>query len=415
MIYLIRSYLLLCCGLFFLVALAQDEGLENLTPVTGDRFEINSERLNCIAHELSAPGQGLHASGSGLHASGSVGGFTASPPTSSIRPFDSPDLAAFPLGQMSESATILVADEFNDIYKLGREITTLTTIDKAILQGLLDSPSPAISHGALVMSHVNALVHGTGRYTLASVSSSGDEVTWEHAHSGKQLIVRAVEVTDGSGAIDPQKIVDALPGSDFRVVVNMSFVLLPCAVLEDFIDSDIDTFDVYLEELALENGSDLETIRQVVSTPLDDGFEGIVDEFSGWVSFVASSGNFGFGFQMFPAAWESVIGVSASQAMGTASPMRANFSNAGQVMATGAWFSTAELCQIEALCASSSDPMGERGQLAYAGTSFAAPSMSVAAALFDSCHPSTVAFDETDPSVNDTPLDEALNTKMVCD
>ena len=89
------------------------------------------------------------------------------------------------------------------------------------------------------------------------------------------------------------------------------------------------------------------------------------------VVYVASAGNFGLGFPMYPAAWPLVVGTSSQD--GAAAPanftsQKSSFSNSGQVMAPGALFELGR------------SPNGERS-IAYAGTSFAAPVVSLFTAL----------------------------------
>ena len=87
------------------------------------------------------------------------------------------------------------------------------------------------------------------------------------------------------------------------------------------------------------------------------------------VLFVGAAGNFGRGVSAYPAVWDEVLAVSAS-----APEEKAEFSNTGEVMLAGAWFRL-------------SNPLGLNGHnlefanVVYAGTSFAAPGVSLFSAL----------------------------------
>jgi hypothetical protein len=447
--------------------------LANLTPVTldGDTFGLLvREGSNCLAHEMSAPGQALHASGSALHASGSVGGLVPFPNPSPevqsiIFPFNNPDVEEVE-SRHDQSVGILVVDEFSGVYSVNVEEVLQSLLpwgqQELVAQHLADlKTNKHISHGALVMDHINALTLGTGNYDLErqpsgeAISPDG-VITWQHKQQqNKRLVVMGVDVATG-GTINTElitgEIISALDVmQDFgdegidTIIVNMSFILLPCAILEDFLASSVDTFDEYTAALIEINGEDpddaniFRAFGSLISTPLEtryrDPLSCLVDdligaeepdeeepgcevEFDGSkpsaITFVASAGNLNdkhdrLDFPMYPAAWDNVISVSART---HADPTRrVDFSNPGQVMATGAWFALSDW-QHFADRLNEGNPLPENTQIqesvAYAGTSFAAPSMTVAAAMYQACQSAQL------PDWNNTSLEDALSLTGFC-
>jgi hypothetical protein len=91
----------------------------------------------------------------------------------------------------------------------------------------------------------------------------------------------------------------------------------------------------------------------------------------GRLNHVASSGNYGLPYAMYPAAWDIVVAVSSQDAVPPAGfgGTPSSFSNAGEVMAPGALYAL-----------SRTSPHGDQ-VLAYAGTSFSAPVVSLFTAL----------------------------------
>src|SRR5690606_36692854 len=82
---------------------------------------------------------------------------------------------------------------------------------------------------------------------------------------------------------------------------------------------------------------------------------------------VASSGNFGNEYALYPAAWPSVVSVGSLDVVGRGySAERSSFSNAATVLTPGNAYSLVD----------------RRGRtVAYAGTSFSAPVVSLFSAL----------------------------------
>jgi hypothetical protein len=207
-----------------------------------------------------------------------------------------------------------------------------------------------------------------------------------------------------------RSIVDAiLNAPDANFVINMSFAVVPCAKFADFV-----TYDAVMRLLAEQSGdlaqdvAALDKMRQVVEwlvgasraavdfqnlNPGDPLFALFSGNFcdpeynadsayylelqdgeacgdinsrveGGAVIPVGSAGNDGVPFPYYPAAWETVVSVSASEEEQDfyATPPLASYSNWGEVMMPGDWTA----------------PWGNLQQ----GTSFAAPRLSYIMALY---------------------------------
>ncbi len=375
----------------------------------------------CMINEFTAPGGGLHLAGSGLHLAGSTGGLLpmplvmhgATPPAQTIvlastprtvtRPVPSNALgvALSDLGKaMNEDVTLLVADEFGGVFSLPVGLFGLGEESVAKVDQMRSRHE--LPHGALVMNHLHALIQGTGLFdqpqelgtqseqTLAEAAT----YTWTNKATHATLTVAPVDLGDMTeepittgdiaNAID-----QAIQGTEGRVVVNMSWNVLPCATVDEF-RSNItayDTFEKYvlaLAEAAVGQGDDalalVDDLIWLLSTAggqpdspdtINDPLFGLLRRVAGKEEgvLVASAGNFRLDFPLLPAALSSVIGVGASSD-GLPPPV---FANRGDVRATAAWYMlTGALGEARVY--------GE-GEVGYAGTSYAAPVVSLYAAL----------------------------------
>ena len=245
----------------------------------------------------------------------------------------------------------------------------------------------------------------------------------------------ATRIQNALNALEFYNDLDPLDDVDIqRVAINMSFAIVPCSVLHDFEASGLETFEDYVAELGADNAiaadfydeltrllitplspadernedplltqiercGDLELASnltpQDVFAPIDPyepqwpgdlSWRALVEwpeefpsaEIPTWecpagasVVYVASSGNFGLDYPMYPAAWPLVVGVSSQDAAATGfTTVKSSFSNSGEVMAPGALYELGR--------SSAGDP--ER-VIAYAGTSFSAPVVSLFTAL----------------------------------
>jgi hypothetical protein len=196
---------------------------------------------------------------------------------------------------------------------------------------------------------------------------------------------------------------------NMRIVVNMSFAIVPCEKVTDIV-----TYTRLLREFIVdENGSDAWVFEQTLDTLFQEGsFRGrlagpgtfqteLCPEGKPYTAcvdyppegepdpnrklyFVAASGNgikdenfvsLGVGYPFYPAAWPEVIAVSASDDadhFAVTSPPRASYSNAGRIMMGGTWPPTASIWPWT----------GILDDYPLMGTSFAAPRYSFVVALY---------------------------------
>jgi hypothetical protein len=336
---------------------------------------------DCIVHDFTPVGQALHASGStgGLfpYREGQVyrDSSAFSMLLSSNRDVD----VIRALEQTSDAVVILVLDDFritegsSETYRINdADLTTSTDAASFIKR---------VSHGSMVMAHINALIRDTGKYTLLGTSSNGERTLWMRGN--KHLDVVGVQLPgqtkDGYVLFDADTIGPALDTDGYSsVVVNMSWVILPCLNVVDFYaywrsGDPSPTFNDYLAELRTQGWDSPESFAP--ETPGGDWLQR--GDAIGNVTFVASAGNQALHFELYPAAFSDVISVGALDAD--------DYSNAAQVKATGGWFPLSYLCCDGATISLPVSDLPSEG-LAYAGTSYAAPSMSVLAAIHaDKC------------------------------
>ncbi len=406
----------------------------------------------CVAHSLNTPGQGFHISGSGFHISGSAGGLVHGPiefedpqvgqrvqltplALSDVlvevgepvtRPFLR-DLAA----AMERDVLIVVADDFaGERFVLPAELdhanastATIGAIEQLVAAGEL-------SHGALVLHHLNAAIAATGAFDLSW--TDGQVTAWVGPSSSFHLVVAGLDMNAHSQRtelIDSAAVVSALQGGvselfdrlqdEFPqlagVVVNMSWVFLPCETLEEFLSDRpaFATWEAYLGHVGIDLASTaIEDVLAAISGEPDDPADAQLAElFDGREvalpapgGLVGAAGNFSMPYQMFPAAWRMVVGVAVEK-VDRLVPGR--YSNRGDVTVAGEWTSFQPL--------DGSGSLGAVTPLSYAGTSYAAPLVSLYLALdtasqSPSCQqqnpdPPPLTKATTDPS---TPADARL-------
>jgi hypothetical protein len=395
-------------------------GLGNLVELQG----LNRTPLfkpagkNCPADDFDIPGQGYRAQGS----SGGLAVLTEPPYTKMPTAVGSPQSVGTNIYTLANSSasgipknnvTILVVDDFNgdvargeaSVYQLGADVFALpglglpkklslrlSELDKEL--GRLET-TKQISHGAVVINHINALIMGTGQYTLSKNAITNGEVEFRHIVSSQFIKVRAVDTEDlDTDAIMPNMqaaILGALAETN-RVVVNMSFSIVPCNVKDDFAANraTFPSFELYSNAVALANSAlkgsaetqahFLKRVRQALITPMPNDLVhdlitdavviGVGEEQR--LIYVAAAGNFGLTFSMYPAAWENVLSTSANN-FGTR-PVKSAFSNYGEIMMTGSWFRLTNPAGING-------PFLDAPSVVYAGTSYAAPDLTVFSAL----------------------------------
>ncbi len=307
-----------------------------------------------------------------------------------------------------KDVVIVVADDFGSgIYTLpARAFSIVAGQQPGSQQQAVDGGD--ITHGALVMHFLNALISATDYYEIDEESSREDWVVWNWRDPSRdaRLIVSAQNLNDGRELIDTTAISSGINlaianaaltlGSRLAgVVVNMSWVVMPCPTVEAFIQNKnmFMTFENYVFWLLTmgDNESLVAglTPEQVVlsltwlltwlgeENPLFSSMhdrKSIALEPSGEerLAFVAASGNFRLPFQMFPAAWPAAVGVGAPLDNQPPPP----FSNAAEVIAPGAWFKVEPVSDLPW-----EKGLARGGTVALAGTSYSAPVVSLFTAV----------------------------------
>ena len=370
----------------------------------GNCSSTDFQGLQAVGAGLQAVGAGLQAVGAGLQAVGAVGGlFVADPAKVTGRVTTNDAVAAQLLAGMGQAeakyyAALLVVDEFNGVFELPQRLLDGNDLMDGEFDKLLELEEGALSHGALVLHQIKQLAAAATGDNKARTSGTDTEYK---AARGTRLLVRAVDAHD----LDTDRLagvirdaIESLSDDYRRVVVNMSFAIVPCAV-----DSDVEgvvgtgsiaTFEEYVASLLEINAiapEYLDEVGKLASLPVplaEDEFLEYLDcpletDVSGAVRcdgdgpkdlplvdsliHLAASGNFGNDYALFPAALPSVVSVDSLDAEGAGySAIRSSFSNAATVLAPGA------LMQLATK---------DTQQIVYAGTSFAAPIVSLFAAL----------------------------------
>ncbi len=390
---------------------APPDTLGELGSLGGGNFD---ESLgNCVASELGRPGQGLQAVGAGLQAVGAglqavgaVGGLFSGPTSSFASDLGSRMtttsevanrlVAELSSGRAKHGVSLLVVDDFGGIYD----------VPASLLSGRGDlvalAESGALSHGSVVLHQLKQMAaQAFGRMSHQGVNSASGQPYYKYRSSdGPYLAIQVVDVAglntdDVPGAIRAamQFLGGRGPVGYQRVVVNMSFTVVPCSVLSDFGTSGLPNFEAYLEAIRVANGIGgqyLAELDTLVSTPVALAQEALFAylqcpfptsdarcdgrspgkhsrSIATSIVHVGASGNYGNDYSLYPAAWPNVVSVGAVDVVGRRfSPERSSYSNAAGVLAPGGLFLLSD----------------SRGQTTvYAGTSFAAPVASLFLAL----------------------------------
>lgn len=375
----------------------------------------------CAASEFSLPGQGLQAVGAGLQAVGAIGGLFLAPTTEftgsltnaekvgwALRTIVSPmhdDESILTLMQQDEIVVLLIVDDFGSgesaalpPQELLKGLMTAAEIRDAVQAGI-------VPHGSLVLWHTLELFRGAG-YELAtsSVPDAPLEQTIELTARDSQQVAFILHPVNTNGLTsagiadligeyygnhapfygDQTLSMQYMPQRK-NFVVNMSFVMIPCGVQDDLQATGIRSFEDYVAAVAAVNGTGVDEASAVTQKLLPDdpllqfikcpwileigtGDCPELSPYFGSLVHVASSGNFGLDFPLFPAAADNVIAVGSQNAEGSGfSYESSSFSNLANVLAPGAMY---ELATAEG-----------GTTIAYAGTSFSAPVLSVFTAL----------------------------------
>jgi Subtilase family len=374
-------------------------------------------QTNCPIDQFDIPGQGFRARG----ASGGLA--VVEPPyptmpTAITNPATVGEevysLAA--LSTLSRDVTILVVDDFNgdttispvkpSIYKLGRDVFTwpgrsaglsaaplarATQLDTEVRR--LEATNQ-IAHGTLVMNFINTMILGTDAYDGGDLNIGDDgKVSIKNRFTGKYIHVQAVDTEDLDTTFIAPRMQAAIQNAlttNKQIIVNMSFAIVPCTVKSDFAAnrSRFPSFPLYANAVADANDAlrgstgttqfrgrvyrqlttpfDNDPLHTVIKSPNNTGALGV----GGNLIYIAASGNFGLGYSMYPAAWPEVVSASSNDA----GAGRSGFSNYGEVMVTGAWYTLTDPANINGVGFGTD-------KVVYAGTSFSSPALAVFSAF----------------------------------
>jgi hypothetical protein len=394
---------------------------------------IDEQAGNCPVNEIEIPGEGYRVKGG-------IGGLAIAPNPVGITPGNPLTVGQHIFDQaapdLTERAAIIVVDDFNGgprqpgVYFLdqqeGRALADLSGgATETEVQGL--EANRQYSHGALVFNHTLALL--SAHDTNPEVSQIRVPILEEDAVISIPIVIFTklnvtvvaldtqdfdTEVISGRlretiRALGQQQNID-------RFAVNLSFGLVPCSVLADFGAANREgmTFEAYQQEVLDANGLDAGAFRQdlvaLLTTPV--GTDPLVTdvarnrELNGGseISYLAAAGNYALPYALYPGYWSEFVSVSA-QNLASSTPVRdPDYSNLGEVLLPGGYYTLTAY-----------DPVGgswrDYPNLSVAGTSFAAPVLSVFTA-FDFTNPaprcarrspdiaSPLAFFKTDPPVS---------------
>jgi hypothetical protein len=370
-------------------AVATDINLAKLVGLTGIQlYQTNgTPEAVCMVNEFELPGQGFWLSGS-------TGGLSYFPILNPIRPARlgfNLQTSLFNNTLPNKNSIILIPDDFkNGVYTLGAAVFNQSSLTPAVLQQLQSTGQ--LSHGALVARHANEVIRGTLRYVLLSYSAG--EWVYREIATGARLVVKAIDTgftTTESIAI---KIQQALPLLDRykieRAVINMSFALLPCTVIEDYkvwepTVAGIQGFSDYMKELATKNEVSYDSLVPAIIESTNSANDGLYQLIQGSANgadkhvYVGASGNFGLAYPMYPANWPGVVNVSGAAVDNPATStvnenrlLEASLFNSGEILHTAVSMRL--------------DPpgwpfFGLGKPLYYMGTSFSTPTVSVFSAL----------------------------------
>jgi predicted transport protein len=396
----------------FLAACSQNQGAEleplainlsQLVRLSGGNF-LTSDR-NCLVNSFEMPGQGFR-----VNTKPQDGGL-------SYEPFTEKSKTAFTIGTELKNTffsnpsvnqfdtAILVVDDFgtlgSEVYKLGNALFTQREFTATTIETLQDGG--VLFHGTLVNRHISEVIRGTKLYSFDNIASSPDrQVYRSNLANPIKLEVISVNV-DLSQQRDTAFVASKIESkinellmqqSTLKIVINMSFALMPCGVYNDFVIWDgqtlgEQTFEDYVRALfnknvRLGNIEPPDTRGDLVNAIIDstnsptDPLKKLINgtDFScpflcsaQHNIYVASAGNYSLDREMNPAGWNGVVNVTGSS-VDDPTTRATEYFNRGEVMHLAA---SLKLNPPRFLI---------RGKpLYYIGTSFSAPTVSVYSAL----------------------------------
>lgn len=244
-----------------------------------------------------------------------------------------------------------------------------------------------VSHGSLVLFYALRLLEQASINPDPSTARLISPDAYHIPMIGADVEVIAVDTNDFNTAdiarvtnetIDWVRDRNLNTGIVNRITVNMSFGLVPCALLQDFKNrqadptANIDTFadyKVFFEDVSRITGFNVNQWRRQLTlaanlSPDPDPLRELAELYAAGevlgsnshIAFVASAGNYNASFPVYPAAWQYFISVGAFTVNGIPP-----YSNYADVMTIG---------DVEVT-----------PSVSVSGTSFAAPLVSVAATL----------------------------------
>ncbi|WP_156953066.1 S8/S53 family peptidase [Deinococcus frigens] len=299
-------------------------------------------------------------------------------------------------------------------------------------------------HGNLVIAHMRALLENIGFQAY-----KGQTIGLKRG-SDTIKIFRS-EIFDPGTDINSQKgigtkqlvknLENAIKGAESsRIVINMSFALLPCEVITKY-RLIRDNWNKVNRRYTLRNYlDDYKKLHILTDKQIEDLLTSVPNDepFKDWftktlpklrrnapVVLVASSGNFGLDYPTAPASWTEVISVGAvkkdGKAVGIVDPVtrdqEPNWSDRADINAYGEWFRLTstqirKFCMDWEICIASdiesNGNMPSRyNNFGYRGTSFAAPSVTAVLATLKSdsaCFKPTVLGTPTHTETGFTPV-----------
>lgn len=169
--------------------------------------------------------------------------------------------------------------------------------------------------------------------------------------------------------------------------LNLSFGLVPCCVLGDFVASRdrLPPLEAYREEVLNADGLDAAQSRDALSSLLttsvgSDQFSSLVKRSGeqlvsgGEVTCLAAASNYRLVYSLYPGYWPEFVSVSAREVSNPTAVRDASYSNTGEMLLPGGFYALSAFDPT-------SNTWRSYPQSAWPGTSFAAPALRVFAAL----------------------------------
>ena len=428
-----------------LVTLAEEESLSaEIDPgvLTGLFREvlIEEDMGNCPIDEFKVPGEGVRLKG------GTGGFLTAFTPMPGDVYAAGQHVANLASPSFTDRSAILIVDDF----------------DQDLNPGVyLPDAGGGGSHGALVFNHTLALLstlnpigNPARQIDPFTVNEPAPEMPFEFEAFGLPSVtfpklgvtVAAVDTDDFNTDAIAGRIAATIhalsQGGVSRFAVNLSFGLVPCSVLEDFgaAKDEFSTFEAYRDAILRKNGYDphspkVERFRKELTQILTVSVGGApLRQLSQFgpnafgkverIAYLASAGNYKMEDSLYPGRWAEFASVSASvletRSIKKNTPYLLKtrnkdytYSNTGEVLLPGGYYQFTRYDAKQGRWVSNP-------KLGFAGTSFAAPMLSVFTALDYTSHTprckvarhggTPLAF--YDPATSAPPLNQPLEDAL---